>query len=143
MLFRSLFRLKWPGVNDPDLLAVGPVNTEDPDASCGHPQVEKPGLDRKPGRIRQQTDRERIFERFFDIPLRQRAAHIEGRISPIKLHKELIVNSSAMQCSYIVFTHWLPFCQQVFCGNRYTRPERGRKERKKDRKIKYGRGARR
>jgi len=106
------FRLELPGVNHADLLPVRAVNTEDPGSGTGNAQIEKPGLGREPRRVRQQPNREGIFERFFDFLQIQRAIEIEGRIIPIKLHIGSIVYRSPMQCRYIVFTHERNDCQQ-------------------------------
>jgi hypothetical protein len=101
----ALFRLERARMDNAYLFAVGPIDTEDAGPAGGHAEVEKPGLHRKPGRIRQQPYRERVFERFFDFLQRQRAIEIEGRIIPIKLHNGSIVFRSPMQCIYDVFTH--------------------------------------
>lgn len=105
-------RLKLPGVNHSDLLPIRPIYSEDAHAANRHTQVEKPGLNRKPRRVRQQPNREGIFERFFDFLQRQRTIEIEGRIIPIKLHRGSIVYRSPMQCRYIVFTRMGKACQR-------------------------------
>jgi hypothetical protein len=78
--------LKGSGEDDPDLFSVGAVHTKDTRTSGGHAQVEKPDLNRKPGRVRQKPDRKRILERFLDFLQRQRAIKIEWRIIPVELH---------------------------------------------------------
>ena len=101
----SFFGLKRPGIDDPNQLAVGPIDAEDADAADRHTQVKKPGLDGEPWGIRQEPNGERVFKRFFDFSLRQRAFGIKRRIIPIKLHRVRVVYQSAMQCRYNVFTH--------------------------------------
>src|SRR6267378_8671043 len=96
--------LKLTRENHANLFPICPIYTEDPCARCRHPKVEKPGLHRKPRRIRQQPHRKWVLKGLFYFPLRQRTL-IEGRIIPIKLHNGLIVNSLPMQCLYFVFTH--------------------------------------
>src|ERR1043166_3523270 len=104
---KSFFGLEGPGVQHADLFSVGAIDAENADPAGGHTDVEKSCLDRKPRRIGQQLDRERVLERFFDFLQRQRTIEIEGRIIPIKLHTiGLIVYVTPMQCLYIVFTHW-------------------------------------
>src|SRR6266404_2889910 len=114
LIEETLFGLKRSGMDDSDLLPVGPIHTENTSAASGHPQVKKPGLDRKSRRIRQYPHRKRIFERFFDLLQRQRTIEIEGRIIPIKLHTiGWNVFSTPMQCLYFVFTWWRRHCQQI------------------------------
>jgi hypothetical protein len=98
----------------PDLFPVRPINTENPVPACRHAEVEKPRLHREPRRVRQQLDRERIFKRLFHFPLSQRTNQFKGRIIPIKLHFELFVCNSPMQCLYNVFTHDIEG-RQRFC----------------------------
>jgi len=114
------FRLKRPRVEHPHLFPVRSIYTEDSRAPRRHPQVEKPGLHRKPWRVRQQPHRKGILKGFFDFPLRQRAIEIEGRTIPIKLHSSLIVNVTPMQCLYIVFTHGVPILSTDFFQKNYT-----------------------
>src|SRR6266702_2469773 len=100
-------------IDDANLFSVRPINTENANAAGRHSQVEKPGLDGEPRRIRQHAQCERVFKRFFDFPQGQRAIKIEGRIIPIKLHTSLIVNETPMQCIYIVFTSGDSICQHI------------------------------
>jgi hypothetical protein len=89
----SFLRLEGPGENNPDEFAVGPIDAEDSDAAYGHAEVKKPGLHGEPWGIRQEPNGERVFKRFFDFSLRQRAFGIKRRIIPIKLHRfELYMN---------------------------------------------------
>ena len=128
----AFFRLKRASVDDPDLLTVGSIHTEDSKAAAGHTQVKKPGLSGEPGRIGQKPDREGIFERFFDTLQSQRAIEIERRVIPIKLHSCLIVYRSPMQCRYNVFTHgaklvkWkirpIGRIRPIFCREKPLRP---------------------
>jgi hypothetical protein len=117
LIEKPLLRFEWPRADDPDLLPVGAINTEHPHPSGGHSQIEETRLNRKTRRIRQYPQRKRILERFFYLPLGQRAIEIEGRIIPIKLHIELFVNRSPMQCLYKVFTHRLYLVNSVFVKN--------------------------
>ncbi|MDB6022584.1 MAG: hypothetical protein JWQ04_2441 [Pedosphaera sp.] len=101
---KALFRFHGTGVDDPHLLPVRPINTEYSGPVGGHAQVEKPGLNRKPGCVRQQSHRKRIFKRFLNLLSRQRTVQIEGRVIPIKLHMKLIAFKTPTQCNYNVFT---------------------------------------
>ncbi|HEX7576449.1 MAG TPA: hypothetical protein VF430_00265 [Verrucomicrobiae bacterium] len=98
-------RFKRPAVQDPDELSIRPIHAENSNAARRHSQVEKTRLNAKPRRIRQQPDGKRIFKGLFNFPLGQRTIQLEGRIVPIKLHNELTVNRTPMQCLYNVFTH--------------------------------------
>src|SRR6185295_13018684 len=111
----SFFRLERPRMYHPNLLAVRAVHTENPGSVCGHSQVEKPRLNRKPPRVRQQPHCKRILKGFFHFPLTQRTIQLEGRVIPIELHIELVVNNSPMQCIYYVFTHWRCFVSTSYC----------------------------
>jgi len=111
LIEEPFFGLEVTGVNDPNLFPVRPVNTENAGSGAADAQVKKPGLSHKPWRIRQQPNREGIFERFFDFLQSQRTIEIERRVIPIKLHSGSIVYRSPMQCRYIVFTQALDLCQ--------------------------------
>src|ERR1051325_10512871 len=101
---KPLFRLELPRIEDPDLFSIGPIHTENPRPAGGHPQVEEPRLNGKPGGVRQYPQGKRVFKRLFYLSLRQRTIEIEGRIFPIKLHIELICKSlghaMSLQCIY-------------------------------------------
>ena len=111
LIKNPLFRLKWPRMDHSDLLAIGPVHRKNSNSARRHPQVKKPGLDRKSRRIRQNLHRKRVFKRLFDFLQSQRTIEIEGRIIPIELHIGSIVYRKPMQCLYIVFTHGTYLCQ--------------------------------
>jgi hypothetical protein len=102
---KPFFRLKLPGLQDPGQPSVRPIHAQNSNAARRHAQVEKARLDAKPGRVRQQPDGKRIFKGLFNFPLGQRTIQLKGRIAPIKLHNELVVNRTPMQCIYNVFTH--------------------------------------
>src|ERR1051326_1393655 len=80
------FRIKRPRINDSDLFPIRPIHTEHANPALRPAQVEKTRLDRKPGRIRQQLPRKRVFKRLLDIPWRQRTIPLSRRVAPIKLH---------------------------------------------------------
>jgi hypothetical protein len=100
-------------VQNADGAAVCPIHAENPDAAGGHSQIEKPRLHAKPRLVGQQPDGKRVFKGFFNFPLSQRTIHFKGRIIPIKLHGELIVFNTPMQCNYIVFTLEHGVCQWI------------------------------
>src|SRR6266550_2012318 len=109
LIKKSFFGLERPRVNHPNLFSIRSIHAENPDSASGHSQIEEPRLNREPRRIRQQPDGKGIFKRFFYFPSSQRAIELKGRIVPIELHFELIVNNTPMQCLYIVFTHGRSF----------------------------------
>ena len=111
---KPLFRRKRPRVQYPDGTAVRPIHAENPDTAGGQSQIEEPRLNAEPWRVRQQPDGKGIFKRLFNFLLSQRTIHFKGRIIPIKLHNELIVCRTPMQCDYIVFTLEHGFCQRFF-----------------------------
>jgi hypothetical protein len=113
LIEEPFFGLERSGEDNPDLPAVGPINTEDACACNRDAEVKKPGLGREPRGIGQQANREGIFERFFDFLQSQRTIEIEGRIIPIKLHRGLIVYRMPMQCLYNVFTHGNDFVNRI------------------------------
>jgi hypothetical protein len=110
---KTFFRRKRARVQNADGAAVRPIHAENPDAACGHSQIEEPRLHAKPRRIGQQPDGKRVFKGFLNFPLSQRTIHFKGQIIPIKLHGELIVFNTPMQCNYIVFTLEHDFCQRL------------------------------
>src|ERR1019366_200326 len=73
LIEEPFFGLERAGVKDAGLFSVRPIHAEDSIATRRHAQVEVTGLHRKPGRIRQEPDREGVFKRFFDFLQRQRA----------------------------------------------------------------------
>ena len=110
------FRLEHAGKQNADQPSVGPIYAEDSNSARRQAEVEKAGLHAEPRRVRQQPDGERILKGLFKLPLSQRTIQLKGRIVPIELHNELIVNSTPMQCVYIVFTHKRLSCQCFFTG---------------------------
>src|ERR1700722_11439326 len=52
LIKKSLLRFQRTGVNHPHLLPVRPIHAEDSNSAGGHPHIKKPGLHRKPRRIR-------------------------------------------------------------------------------------------
>src|SRR5208282_2991209 len=93
------------------------IHTKDTDAAGGHAEVEKARLHAEPWRVRLQPDGKGILKGLFYFPLSQRTIQLKGRIAPIELHSELIVNKTPMhmQCLYIVFTHGRLYCQWFLC----------------------------
>ena len=110
---KPLFRLEQPREYDSNRFSVGPIETEYPHSIGRHAKVERTGLHGKAGGIRQEPDRERILERFFNILDAQGDIEIEWRIVPIKFHNDALLYVHR-PCN--VLTMYLrgnrPLCQQ-------------------------------
>jgi hypothetical protein len=110
---KTLLRLECSSMQNADGAAVRPIHAKNSNAACGHPQIKKSRLHAESRRVGQQPDGKGIFKRLFNFPLSQRTIHFKGRIIPIKLHNELIVCRTPMQCNYIVFTLRHGLCQWI------------------------------
>ena len=65
---KKLFlRLKRPGEDDANGLAVGAINAEDARTAGGHPKIEIASVRREARGIGQKPDGERILKGFFDV----------------------------------------------------------------------------
>ena len=86
LIEESFFRHERTGIDDPNLLSVRSIDTENADAAARHSQVEEPGLNSEPSGVRQQPNGKRVFKGLFNVLLRQRAFQTKGQIVPVKLH---------------------------------------------------------
>ncbi|MBL6764214.1 MAG: hypothetical protein ISQ14_04610 [Verrucomicrobiae bacterium] len=83
---KHLFRLEQSGCQDPHLLAIRPVDTENPVPTRRTPEIEKSGAFVKTRRIREQTNCEWVFKRLFD-GLKPQVLGVGYRgIVPVKVH---------------------------------------------------------
>jgi len=104
LIKEPFFRFKNTGVQHPRHRPLVRYTLKIPTPPADMPRLKKRACTPnrgESGNSRWQTDPQRLF----NFPLSQRTIQLKGRIIPIELHIELIVNRTPMQCLYIVFTH--------------------------------------